>query len=122
MVQMQETTDNAEEAKKIVGEQETGVKDMAVIFDKLSIGMAELIMSVDEISHNVENVNTQRHATKLAVGRINEVIEVTSKSAAQVSTLADGLLTDAEKMDSISQNLMENMNTLEKKMGHFIVE
>ncbi|TCL57192.1 methyl-accepting chemotaxis protein [Kineothrix alysoides] len=122
MAQMQETTSNAQEAKEIVGEQEKGVKEMAVIFDKLSLGMTELIMSVDEISQNVESVNAGRHATKLAVGRITEVTESTSDSAAKVGILADELLINAEKMDSISQNLMEDMDTLEKKMEHFVVE
>ncbi len=122
MVQMQETTGNAQEAKEIVSEQEKGVKDMSAIFDKLSLGMAELIMSVDEISQNVESVNAGRHATKLAVGRITEVTEATSNFAAKVGVLADELLINAEKMDSISQNLMEDMGTLEKKMEHFVVE
>lgn len=121
MAQMKETTDNAQEAKETVNEQTKSVSDMSVIFDKMSIGMAELITSVDEISQNVEHVNAERHATKLAVGRITEVIGTTSQSAKQVSILAGELLTNAENMNSISQNLTDDMKNLEEKMEHFIV-
>ncbi len=115
MAQMKETTDNAQEAKGIVNEQTKSVNDMAVTFDKMSLGMSELITSVDEISQNIEHVNTERHATKLAVGRITEVIETTSQSAKQVRILAGGLLTNAENMNFISHNLMKDMKTLEEK-------
>ena len=117
--QMNETTQNAGAAGQTVALQTKAVETMNTIFDRMSLGMAELLTSVDEISRNVEKVNADRHSTKLAVENISEVIQTTSASAAKVSVIANELSGYAEDMDSVSNQLTKSTCELEREMENF---
>lgn len=119
--QVKETAHNAKTAEGFVNEQNTTVDSMNEIFEKMSLGMAELLMSVDQISKNVEKVDSDRHSTKKAVTRITQVIHNTSSSASTVGVLADELLTNVEMMNSISDELMNSTNDLKEEMEHFVI-
>ncbi len=119
--QVKETSENAKTAEEIVNEQGTTVNAMNEIFEKMSLGMTELLTSVDQISKNVEQVDSDRHSTKNAVTRITEVINNTSSSASTVGVLANELLTNVEMMNSISDELMNHTNDLKEEMEHFII-
>ena len=83
--------------------------------------MAQLLTSIDEISSNVEKVNSDRHSTKRAVNNITEVIMATSSSASQVRAFANELLDHAEKMNSISMQLADHASVLDSELKHFVL-
>lgn len=119
--QVAETTENADAAQKIIGEQTRTISGMSAVFDKMGLGMAELMGSVDSISRNVEHVDKNRQLTKKEVENITEVIHDTSGATSRMSELADELLRNAEKMDEISGQLMRNTENLEREMTVFTI-
>ena len=121
MIQVSETKKNTNSAEHIVKEQTKTIETMSAVFEQMSLGMAELLTSIDAITRNVEKVDSDRHSTKHAVENITKVIQATFASASQVNTLADGLLKNVEKMDTISKELRDSTCKLENEMEHFII-
>ena len=119
--QMAETTSNADAAHKNIQKQAQIVRNMGEIFDRMGQGMAELMYSVESIGNNIEQVDSNRHATKKEVENITEVIHETSNSTSQMNQLATDLLHNAETMDAVSDKLMENTKNLEGEMQRFTV-
>ena len=121
MIQVSETKKNTNSAEHIVKEQTKTIETMSTVFEQMSLGMAELLTSIDAIIRNVEKVDSDRHSTKHAVENITKVIQVTFTSASQVNTLADELLKNVEKLDTISKELRDSTCKLENEMEHFII-
>ena len=119
--QVEETTTNADTAQRIIDTQTQTIQEMNSMFEKMGMGMAELMAGVDNISKNVVRVDENRHSTKMEVENIIHVIHTTSSSTSQMNTLAAELLHNAEKMNSISDELMKNTENLEKEMELFTI-
>lgn len=119
--QVAETTESADVAKSIIGKQAQTIAEMSSVFDRMGMGMAELMMSVESISGNVAQVDENRHMTKQEVENITEVIHETSESTSLMNTLAAELLQNAEQMNAISEQLMENTEQLENEMAIFTI-
>ena len=119
--QVAETTESADVAKTIISKQAQTIAEMSTVFDRMGMGMAELMMSVESISGNVAQVDKNRHMTKREVENITEVIRETSESTTIMNTLAAELLQNAEQMNMISEQLMENTEQLEKEMAIFTI-
>jgi len=117
--QVNATTENADNAHETIQNQTQTINDMNSMFDKMGIGMAELMNSIENISKNIEQVDHNRHSTKKEVENITEVIHATSSSTSQMNQLATELLSNAEKMNSISEQLRENTQNLENEMAAF---
>jgi len=119
--QMVETTGNANEAQRNISKQAQIIKGMNDIFDSMGRGMAELMFSVESISKNIEEVDSNRHSTRKEVENITEVIHETSTFTSHMNQQAVDLLHNAENMNVVSERLMENTKELEKEMTRFTV-
>ncbi|MBE5851606.1 MAG: methyl-accepting chemotaxis protein [Lachnospiraceae bacterium] len=119
--QVSETTQNADSAHQIIAKQAETILDMSKIFDQMGLGMAELMLSVEHIGKNIEQVDANRHSTKVEVENITEVIHETSASTSHMNTLATELLTNAENMNSVSDELMTNTQNLESEIARFTI-
>ena len=107
--------------RAMVVKQAETILDMSKIFDQMGLGMAELMLSVEHIGKNIEQVDANRHSTKVEVENITEVIHETSASTSHMNILATELLTNAENMNSVSDELMTNTQNLKNEIARFTI-
>ncbi|CRZ33404.1 methyl-accepting chemotaxis protein [Herbinix hemicellulosilytica] len=113
-----ETARNVENALKL---QESAVKNTTDSYQEINESVEKLVVFLQEISDNVDSINTTRVTTLAAIENISAVLEEIAAASNNVSQTSDDQLRSVESLNEAAVRLDTYADNLAKEIQKFTV-
>jgi methyl-accepting chemotaxis protein len=114
--EIDETVSVLSEAYPLFQEQMASVKETDVIFGKVREQMGEFIRKLDEVTQSIQDLDQSQAVLADAISNVSSVSQESSATSEQVASLtsqqmhaSEGLVSLAEKLETLSKQLKESL-------------
>lgn len=117
-----DSVESAKQAEAMVDLQTQAVEEVVAVFNNMNQRMTELVGGLNNIVESTERADKERSETLEAVRNISEIIEETADSTEVVHDVACKLLENVNNLNSTSDALGNNMQSLVTEISVFKTE
>jgi methyl-accepting chemotaxis protein len=114
--EIDQTVSVLSEAYPLFQEQMASVKETDVIFGKVRERMADFIRKLDEVTQSIQDLDQSQAVLADAISNVSSVSQESSATSEEVASLtsqqmhaSEGLVTLAEKLETLSKQLKESL-------------
>lgn len=117
-----DSVESARQAEAMVDLQTQAVEEVVAVFNNMNVRMLELVNGLNNIVESTERADRERSETLEAVRNISGIIEETANSTEVVHDVACKLLENVDNLNSTSDALGNNMQSLVSEISVFKTE
>lgn len=117
-----DSVESARQAEAMVDLQTQAVEEVVAVFNNMNMRMIELVNGLNNIVESTERADRERSETLEAVRNISGIIEETAGSTEVVHDVACKLLENVDNLNSTSDALGNNMQSLVTEISVFKTE